>query len=150
MINNPTNKNEVFDFVLKNIIKQGGPSLDIFTWECMYRGSNGRKCAVGILIPDEDFDPNFEGLKPWIDMTHIETPIPENRLILINYLKSKNYDLKFLRDLQLIHDECSDIDDFNFHYANKMIEYAKNHNIIYDNSYEIYQNSIYEKIFLIH
>lgn len=28
---------------------------------CRYRGDNGAKCAVGILIPDERYDPRFEG-----------------------------------------------------------------------------------------
>lgn len=29
--------------------------------QCSYRGSEGRKCAAGYLIPDELYDPNMEG-----------------------------------------------------------------------------------------
>lgn len=28
---------------------------------CRYRGDNGAKCAVGVLIPDERYEPRFEG-----------------------------------------------------------------------------------------
>ena len=29
---------------------------------CAYRGDDGRKCAVGCLIPDEQYRPKFEGI----------------------------------------------------------------------------------------
>lgn len=28
--------------------------------ECLYRGPEGKKCAIGLLIPDEDYSPSFE------------------------------------------------------------------------------------------
>lgn len=28
---------------------------------CAYRGEGGRKCAIGALIPDDKYDPEFEG-----------------------------------------------------------------------------------------
>lgn len=52
--------------VYKNLVNQGGPSATlggegdrVF---CRYRGPNGRKCAAGWRIPDEEYDPNMEGV----------------------------------------------------------------------------------------
>lgn len=47
------------------LLEQGGPAttLDrIGEALCAYRGDNGRKCAVGCLIPDSEYDPYIEGL----------------------------------------------------------------------------------------
>lgn len=128
-------KNEIFDFVLKGILRQGGPSVNK-EGECLYRGDNGRKCAIGLLIHDDDYISEFEGLKPWVDMKYVTEPIDADKLLLLNYLKLKNFNLKFLRDLQIIHDECSNLDDFKFQYITRMLDYARDNHIIYDNSYE--------------
>ena len=52
---------------LRQIIDQGGPSIQIYTrlWgdpypTCMYRGPNGRKCAVGAIMPDSKYSPDLE------------------------------------------------------------------------------------------
>lgn len=59
-------KQELFDKIVAGLAGQdfvqssrGAP----FTWNaCMYRGEGGRKCAAGHLIPDEKYDPSFEGV----------------------------------------------------------------------------------------
>lgn len=50
---------ELFDKACKGIVDQGGPSID--TRGCVYRSNNGRKCAAGHLIPDEEYSPAWEG-----------------------------------------------------------------------------------------
>ena len=30
---------------------------------CRYRGENGKKCAIGVLIPDEVYQPQFDDMK---------------------------------------------------------------------------------------
>lgn len=56
---------EIFNTVVRALHAQGGPSRrppqpgEPNT--CMYRGPNGRKCAVGHLIRDEDYSPAIEG-----------------------------------------------------------------------------------------
>lgn len=30
--------------------------------KCLYRGPEGRKCAVGLFIPDENYDPSMEDI----------------------------------------------------------------------------------------
>jgi hypothetical protein len=55
----------MFDTVLTNLTTQGvastgrtNPEGDI---SCQYRGTEGRKCAVGWLIADEQYTTAFEG-----------------------------------------------------------------------------------------
>lgn len=54
-------RQEAFDIMVSGLIKQGKPSYDIQTLSCMYDNGAGQKCAVGILIPDEDYSPALEG-----------------------------------------------------------------------------------------
>lgn len=53
-------KQQAFDAVVECLADQGGPSLDRFG-ACMYRSEGGRRCAVGCLIPDDRYDPYWEG-----------------------------------------------------------------------------------------
>lgn len=53
---------EIFDRVAEGLLGQGGPSMsDRFDETCAYRGVDGRKCAIGHLIPDEKYFPDLEG-----------------------------------------------------------------------------------------
>jgi hypothetical protein len=54
---------EVFDYVCRKVIEQGAPSVRFEANDegaCLYRGPNGTKCAVGFLIDDADYVPEFE------------------------------------------------------------------------------------------
>lgn len=46
-------KQEIYDKVCAGLAAQGGPSMDEKGAQCRYRGTSGRKCAAGFLIPDE-------------------------------------------------------------------------------------------------
>ena len=48
-----------FDTVVRHLAQQGGPSRGFS--KCLYRSSDGRKCAVGCLIPDSMYTPEMEG-----------------------------------------------------------------------------------------
>lgn len=53
---------EIFDTVAKHLFKQGQRATDPDGGVmCSYRGANGTKCAVGVLIPDELYDAVMEG-----------------------------------------------------------------------------------------
>ena len=56
----PKTKQQIFDFVVKFLVKQGGPALDS-QGDCVYKTSDGKKCAIGCLIPDKVYSPVFEG-----------------------------------------------------------------------------------------
>lgn len=57
------NDREIFEVVKKHLLTQmkvarHRPSSPV----CAYRSYDGLKCAVGCLITDEAYDPNFEGI----------------------------------------------------------------------------------------
>lgn len=60
---------EVFTQVKNHLISQGGKSIvkdypHQNSLTCMYRGSEGRKCAAGALIADDEYKPEMER-KSW-------------------------------------------------------------------------------------
>jgi hypothetical protein len=109
------NKQEAFDKAARGIILQGGPSREDGSACCLYRGPDGRRCAIGHLIPDELYDPDMEG-------RGITTPVVISPIR--NFLTSQGWDSEedvyFLMGLQEIHDNASMSRDF----INDFIEYA--------------------------
>lgn len=53
----------MFDTVYRHLLTQHVRSQDEHD-KCMYRNPAGLKCALGCLIPDESYRPEFEGLRP--------------------------------------------------------------------------------------
>ena len=51
---------EIFDTVATHLFRQGHQAIDNGT--CLYRAPNGDMCAVGVLIPDEYYEKDFEML----------------------------------------------------------------------------------------
>ncbi len=51
---------EIFDKVILHLRRQHVVSVCVFG-ACAYRGDEGRQCAIGCLIPDDEYDPNMEG-----------------------------------------------------------------------------------------
>lgn len=96
-------KQEIFDILAAGLLKQNAKSQNAAA-ACLYRGPNGTKCAVGMLIKDEFYTPDMEGFycindkvrealfnSGVLKSTHIE----QNKNILM---------LMFLSDLQAVHD----------------------------------------------
>lgn len=54
------NAQQVFDTVLNGIRAQGKASISADSNYCMYRSEDGCKCAAGLLIPDNLYDPTME------------------------------------------------------------------------------------------
>lgn len=55
-------KQQVFDRVVAHLRAQGICAMtDGVAMQCRYRGPNNTKCAVGALIPDDDYDIGMEG-----------------------------------------------------------------------------------------
>lgn len=50
---------ELFDTCLNHLRKQGKRSVNS-TGDCLYRAPDGSMCAVGALIPDDKYSPDFE------------------------------------------------------------------------------------------
>ena len=57
---------EIFETVAKHLFKQGERSMWGGSGEgvpyCAYRGSGGKKCAVGAILPDDHYKPSMEAL----------------------------------------------------------------------------------------
>lgn len=70
-------KQEIFDTVATHLLKQGRRAVNPDIPEmCHYRGAGGTKCAVGVLIPDEVYDPMMEGRTVVGLLSHPEFKIP--------------------------------------------------------------------------
>lgn len=90
------NAQEVFDKVATHLLTQKKRSIDSKKG-CLYRGPDGLKCAVGCLIPDEEYDPVME-----VGITALLTGL--DYLIGKPVVSSLREHLTLLTDLQLIHD----------------------------------------------
>lgn len=89
---------EVFTQIKDHLLKQGERSLLPAIYDnCAYRGADGKKCAAGCLMTDEEASNIPEG-KDW------ET------LVQIGKVKPLHKDL-ILR-LQDIHDQYTDVNDW--------------------------------------
>jgi hypothetical protein len=81
------NAQEIFDTSYKHIIKQGSASYDP-KMGCMYRGPDGKMCAAGPFLTDEQAA-SVEGLA-WgedyksntLRLNGIDWPYPEHRLLI--------------------------------------------------------------------
>lgn len=112
-------KQEIFDIAARGVIGQRGFSVRE-DGLCQYR-SSGMKCAVGHMIPDEDYDPNFD-----IYFVSIKDVLEDKRdydevrrggvvdkfhgvLMKHGLSDGSSESLKFLQDLQYAHDCASDL-----------------------------------------
>lgn len=55
---NPTQ--ELFNRAVSRVIEQGAPGFNYKNGMCALRTKDGHKCAVGMLIDDEDYDVTLE------------------------------------------------------------------------------------------
>ncbi|HXP50958.1 MAG TPA: hypothetical protein VN922_13445 [Bacteroidia bacterium] len=89
-------KQEIFDKVAPHLVRQGRQSiLDNGSGICAYRGSNGLMCAVGVLIPDNHYEPFLEGASA-------SRPKVQEALTGVVELSAENKE--FIVQLQNIHD----------------------------------------------
>ena len=93
------NKQQVFERIVDHLLAQKEPALNPGKYACMYRGENGKKCAVGVLIPDEEYLSGFEGK----DVRELLNHYPRLHTV---FDLSEEYDgeLRLLVMLQDIHD----------------------------------------------
>jgi hypothetical protein len=50
---------KMFNIIVLGLSKQGRKSMDVNEL-CMYRGIKGRKCGIGFIITDENYNKNLE------------------------------------------------------------------------------------------
>lgn len=99
---------QVFDTVIEHLIKQG-KQAKASTGHCSYRTTDGLKCAVGCLIPDELYNPILEGRSvEGIRSITLRQYIYPTLYTFID----KNFDI--LQDLQSLHDSDNAWDSNTF------------------------------------
>ena|SRR5271166_1739270 len=84
---------EVFDKVAAHLLTQKQKSTFPKSGTCAYRGRDGLKCAIGVLINDAVYDASIE---------RFDVMRPE--IIKALALSGVNVDVQMLADLQLTHD----------------------------------------------
>ncbi len=104
---NPADNQQVFDYVVQQLRLQGvkATSSDdninsCAAGKCKYRGPDNTKCAAGQLIPNSDYNPSFEGYS--VIPSNVNSSSPD--ALVSVYFGKRNFDLKFVKRLQTIHD----------------------------------------------
>jgi hypothetical protein len=106
-------RQKIHNKIKKHLLTQKAKSTEADSHRCMYRGANGKKCAIGGLIPDKTYDPIIEGCG--IDVDEAEYYCQENpegfkllQAILTSIGISCKKDKYWLAEYQNIHD-CSEV-----------------------------------------
>ena len=79
---------QAFDKIVARLMDGAGRAVTKNN-TCVYRAPNGLKCAVGCLIPDDEYSKDMEG----------------NYVVDLQWAISSGLDLELLSYLQYIHDE---------------------------------------------
>lgn len=96
-------KQQTFNRVVKHLRGMTERSMNDVIG-CAYRGDDGRKCAVGCLIPDSLYDETMEGLGA-------------QRPIMRDLLNLAGHDADLCSDLQQVHDREEYFADREFYLA---------------------------------
>lgn len=132
---------EAFDRSIEGIVSQGFEQ-SCFDFDCAYRGKHGRKCAIGWLIPDEEYSPSIEILSINLaldDDINIEnskrkSDILRLKRILNDVLKIEG-PKEFYIELQHAHDSYLNKNNHN-PYLLKMRDLAEYFNLEFKKKYQ--------------
>lgn len=83
-----------FNAVVRGMLKQR--QFSMMGGSCMYRGLNDTRCAIGMLIPNDRYDPNYEGGNVY-DVRICKTI---STRYIPNPAEISHSDLSFLEDMQ--------------------------------------------------
>jgi hypothetical protein len=93
----------IFDKVATHLLKQNAKSRG--PMGCQYRGSGGRMCAIGCLIPDDKYNDTYEGLVvPKREDIGYDDEGRLFRTLQECIGAETDEDIDFLRALQVVHD----------------------------------------------
>ena len=90
-------KENIIDHIILNF--KGKSILGNDNTRCAYRGDHGKKCAVGMFIPDELYRPTMDKPEDTLDDMMAQTII--DKYNLSEYMP---LDSDAMRDLQMVHD----------------------------------------------
>ncbi len=119
-------RQETFDKVALHLLTQNKRAEDD-DGVCMYwERESGRQCAVGCLIPKNEYKKEFEGKVLFeFDATHRVPTEPVTPSSVGKFMKDKGYDLSLLYEMQNIHDT-----DTVARWRIKLLELASRKNLL--------------------
>lgn len=94
-------RQEFFSESIRRIRAQGALGRMTAYAPCRYLTSDGRRCAVGVMIPLGKYTREFEGLQPSSVMAQV-----------FGQEFAAGIGTQFLKELQVCHDHALDVDDF--------------------------------------
>lgn len=92
---------EVFNHVVNHLRQQKTKSMDASRLACLYRGPEGRKCAAGCLIADDEYEPSLER-QSWRHLVQMQR-VPCVHVDLIAELQNA-HDLSWVDDNDALND----------------------------------------------
>lgn len=95
------NPNEALNVIVKNL--KAGATQSLNAKNCAYRGENGAKCFIGMLIPDEVYDPQLDQMG--CTVTDLANGFLYFKPIQIDYPADSKTKIKVMQMLQSIHDD---------------------------------------------
>jgi hypothetical protein len=93
-------KQETFNIVVEHLRKQNAKALNSIG-KCVYLAPDGKMCAAGVLIPKEDYKPEFDSDGSTFYNAHGLTTLGE----ILEC--QEGHDLDLVTDLQMIHDSSN-------------------------------------------
>jgi len=111
-------KQEVFDRVIDQLIKQGGPSIDTDIGKCVYHRSDGRMCPGGVFIPKNMISSSYENTP----FNYLTGRLKPNKVELPG-----KEEIALIKELQDAHDESARHDLENARKA--FIAVGREHNL---------------------
>ena len=91
-------KQEIFDIVKIGLLQQNAKSYSS-TGSCAYSGTNGKRCAIGLLIPPAHPGMNFRS-----GVTDLVLEYVDLQDVMIATDLERTQAFKFLNQLQYLHD----------------------------------------------
>lgn len=106
---------EVIDQVARHLLVQGKKSIRVkgVNTNCLYRNSDGTKCAAGCLISDEEYDPSFEKTT-WMSLCAEGRVPPDHEALIVKLQEIHDFELpsKWEQKLEKLADALSLQGDF--------------------------------------
>jgi hypothetical protein len=99
-------KQQYYDLLVETSRSGGFPSVGVHD-KCVYRGDNGRKCAVGLLIPDDEYSERWD--KDECTGLTCGEECPRGLLACVKRHIPEGMKLEDLEDCQSAHDMNTDL-----------------------------------------
>ena len=96
---------EIFDRVTRHLLTQRKRAE--FLYNCCYRTEEGLKCAIGCLIPDDEYTPQMESLTVCAMLVRFPKALGEALTVDKQPLQDRKLTLDLLSRLQRVHDRYS-------------------------------------------